>query len=252
MLDREYPGSQETPTQSDRSHAALPGPAGRERGDQTSSKRRGKLQVNRHGLPLLDDKDDLHRRFDRSLAEPSPSDDHSDAHTPLAGDCSRKDKHGIPVLDHCHDLGRLLSMSAEDALSDEELAVEFERSIAHDTHTLIKKKTGGIFPARKLTLKERLKRYPRPQGQMDLHGATADQARQRTDAYIRNALADGLFTVRIIVGKGLHSEAGAVLPDVVEDRLIQLKRDGCILSYRWEKGLKRKSGAVIVYLETNL
>ena len=125
----------------------------------------------------------------------------------------------------------------------------FERSIAHDTRTLIKKKTGGYFPPRQLTLKERLKRYPRPQGQLDLHGLTAIQAEQRTEAYIHTAHADGLFTLRIIVGKGLHSESGAVLPDVVQDRLKRLKRDGVVMAYRWDKGVKRKSGAVIVYLE---
>ena len=114
---------------------------------------------------------------------------------------------------------------------------------------MIKKKTDGFFPTRRLTLKERLKRYPKPQGQLDLHGATALQAEQRTDSYIRTAHTAGTLTLRIIVGKGLHSEAGAVLPDVVEDRLVRLKRDGLVLSYRWDKGVKRKSGAVIVYLE---
>ena len=153
------------------------------------------------------------------------------------------------MLDRCRDLGRLFEAASDAPDSDEALLDAFERSIAHDAHTLIKKKTGGYFPTRHLTLKERLKRYPKPQGQLDLHGLTATQAEQRTESYLHTAHADGLFTLRIIVGKGLHSESGAVLPDVVEDRLNRLKRDGLVMTYRWDKGVKRKSGAVIVYLE---
>ena len=72
--------------------------------------------------------------------------------------------------------------------------------------------------------------------------------RERAATFIRTAQTDGLYTLRIIVGKGLHSESGAVLPDVIEDLLLELKREGTVLTYRWEKGVKRKSGAVIVYL----
>ena len=50
------------------------------------------------------------------------------------------------------------------------------------------------------------------------------------------------------MGKGLHSEDRAVLPDVIEDLLTDMKREDIVLSYRWEKRVKRKSGAVIVYL----
>jgi DNA-nicking Smr family endonuclease len=95
-----------------------------------------------------------------------------------------------------------------------------------------------------------LRRYPEPQAQLDLHGATAPKARQRAESFIRTSVADGLFTLRLIVGKGLHSPEGAVLPDVIEDLLLALKRESLVLTFRWEKGLKRKSGAVIVYLTT--
>jgi DNA-nicking Smr family endonuclease len=105
-----------------------------------------------------------------------------------------------------------------------------------------------VAAPRRLTLKERLRRYPAPQAQLDLHGATALEARQRTEVFMRSARTDGLFTVRVIVGKGLHSEGGAVLPDVIEELLLALKRTGTVLTYRWEKDIKRKSGAVIVYL----
>lgn len=210
--------------------------------------RRPQTARNRHGLPLLSDQDDLYDRFHAAAEAPSPSGERRADRPHRPDNCRRRDKNGIRVLDDCQDLGRLLEAAPAEA-SDDELASVFEQSLAHDARTLIKKKTDGFFPTRRLTLKERLKRYPKPQGQLDLHGATALQAEQRTDSYIRTAHTAGTLTLRIIVGKGLHSEAGAVLPDVVEDRLVRLKRDGLVLSYRWDKGVKRKSGAVIVYLE---
>jgi DNA-nicking Smr family endonuclease len=211
--------------------------------------RRPQAARNRHGLPLLSDQDDLHDRFQAAAEAPLPSGERHADRPQRPDDCRRRDKNGIRVLDDCQDLGRLLQAVPAASPDENDLADALEQSLAHDARTLIKKKTDGFFPTRRLTLKERLKRYPKPQGQLDLHGATALQAEQRTDSYIRTAHADGLFTLRIIVGKGLHSEAGAVLPDVVEDRLVRLKRDGLVLSYRWDKGVKRKSGAVIVYLE---
>ncbi|MBC2735974.1 MAG: hypothetical protein HF981_16575 [Desulfobacteraceae bacterium] len=211
--------------------------------------RRPQAARNRHGVPLLSDQDDLHDRFQAAAEAPSPSGERHADRPQRPDDCRRRDKNGIRVLDDCQDLGRLLQAVPAASPDEDDLSDALEQSLAHDARTLIKKKTDGFFPTRRLTLKERLKRYPKPQGQLDLHGATALQAEQRTDSYIRTAHGDGLFTLRIIVGKGLHSEAGAVLPDVVEDRLVRLKRDGLVLSYRWDKGVKRKSGAVIVYLE---
>ncbi len=227
-----------------------PPPAGRKRSARAGGARlRKKPRTNRHGLPLLSERDDLERHFEEPGETDLPADRWATNKPPQPDDCTQRDKNGIPVLDHCRDLGRLMAASGEAEAPAEEWSQDLKASLAHDARTLMKRKTGGIYPTRKLTLQERLKRYPRVQGQLDLHGATAIKAQQRTDAYVRTAHADGLFTLRIIVGKGLHSESGAVLPDVVEDQLIQLKRDGLVLAYRWEKGVKRKSGAVIVYLE---
>jgi DNA-nicking Smr family endonuclease len=209
----------------------------------------GRSQVNRHGLPVLTAGDDWQQRWQASEAGDRPAREPATVQANRTDDCQRTDKHGIPVLDDCHDLGRLLTASEEKSPADNDLVEAFQQSIDHDARTLIKKKTDGHFPVRQLTLKERLQRYPQPQRQLDLHGLKALQAQQRADHFIRAAHADGLFTLRIIVGKGLHSESGAVLPDVVEDRLIRLKRDGLVLAYRWEKGVKRKSGAVLVFID---
>jgi len=149
-------------------------------------------------------------------------------------------------------LGELFQAALEegqDSAAGRELGEVFRASLDHDDRRLMKKKTGGFFAPRRLTLKEKLRRYPAPQAQLDLHGDTALIARQRADSFLRTAGAAGTLTVRIIVGKGLHSASGAVLPDVIEDLLVALKRDGRVLTFRWDKDLKRKSGAVIVYLE---
>ncbi len=57
------------------------------------------------------------------------------------------------------------------------------------------------------------------------------------------------FTLRIIVGKGIHSEDGPVLPHVVEDLLKEMKKENIVLAYKWEGAKKLKFGAVLVYLK---
>ena len=52
-----------------------------------------------------------------------------------------------------------------------------------------------------------------------------------------------------VVGKGLHSDLGPVLPDVVEDVLKEMKKQGLVIFYEWDKKKKSKSGAVIAYLK---
>lgn len=124
-----------------------------------------------------------------------------------------------------------------------------EKSLAgKNQRMLLKEKKDNLHPAKPLTVKQRIKRYPAPQGQLDLHGFTASQAEQKVEAYLRNAYHRKVFTLRLIVGKGLHSENGPVLPDIVEDKLIELKHRKMVLDYQWEKKKKSKSGSVVVYL----
>lgn len=254
-LEQRLLDTEETDPKEDLTAADVSRPTGhaldRKKADIPSSPRARlrKPRLNRHGLPLLSDQDDLQAGFRRTTTNRSSSDNAVEDPPQRPDDCDRRDKHGIPVLDHCHDLGRLLEAASDEHHSDGDLGEALKRSIAHDARTLIKKKSDGYFPTRKLTLKERLKRYPRPQRQLDLHGLTAIQADQRAEAFILTAHKDGLLTLRIIVGKGLHSASGAVLPDVVEDLLNRLKRDGSVMTCRWDKGVKRKSGSIVVYLE---
>ena len=94
-----------------------------------------------------------------------------------------------------------------------------------------------------------VKDYPPPQKSLDLHGCTGQEAELKTVSFIANSRRQGLQTIQIITGKGLHSPGGkAVLPDVVEQQLRLLKRQGDLVSFRWEKRVKGKSGMVLVYL----
>lgn len=113
---------------------------------------------------------------------------------------------------------------------------------------LAEKKAGGI-PERRMTLNERIAAYPGPIEELDLHGFSGMEAAQMIEPFIQTCVGRKVQTVRIIPGKGLHSESDAVLPRVVERELTRLKGPGKILTFRWEKGSRRKSGSVIVYLD---
>ncbi|MFO7988004.1 MAG: Smr/MutS family protein, partial [Desulfotignum sp.] len=81
-----------------------------------------------------------------------------------------------------------------------------------------------------------------------LHGFTALGAQLKARSFLTVCKQQGYFTVRIIVGRGRHSELGPVLPDTIEDLLAQLKAQEIVLGFTWERKKKSRSGAVIVYL----
>ncbi len=100
-----------------------------------------------------------------------------------------------------------------------------------------------------MPLEKRLKRYPPPEKSLDLHGYNAIGAEVRARSFIHTCKQQGFFTIRIIVGKGRHSDEGAVLPDVVEDVAREMKNQGIVIGFDWENKIKSKSGALIVYLK---
>lgn len=90
-----------------------------------------------------------------------------------------------------------------------------------------------------------LKNYPAAQRELDLHGLTSSEAQSLAENFLVSAVRQRLRTVRLIVGKGLHSkDQQAVLPGVIEKLLSDWKRQKKILGYKWEKG----RGTVLVYL----
>ncbi len=160
----------------------------------------------------------------------------------------RKDKHGLPFLDGSGSLSTFFRDETMES-GEEEFSELLEASLkGRDSASIMRDKRDGTKPA-PLPLKQRLKRYPSPQKNLDLHGYTANEARSRVEFWLRGLWRNGFFTVRIIVGRGIHSEFGAVLPDVVEDILIKLKREGVLLWFEWDRKHKSQSGAVIGYLK---
>jgi DNA-nicking Smr family endonuclease len=162
-------------------------------------------------------------------------------------------KHGLPFLD---DYETWMDKNIDsETLSDDATAEEDTEPIEKEEFsTLLEASLKDNRPSRKIPkpmpLKRRLKRYPPPELTLDLHGFTAIGAQVKAQSFISSAHVQGFFTLRIIVGKGLHSEDGPVLPHVVEDLLKEMKKENIVLSYKWEGTKKSKfGGAVLVYLK---
>jgi DNA-nicking Smr family endonuclease len=235
-------------------------------------------RVNRHGLPILKGDEDLfllfsraggsrqapNRRPRRQLPDPRSN---PAAGSPVAeaakdnpsGSAPQRDRHGLPVLAAEADLETLFGVQPDPpapprghpaAPVPPPFGRLVQRSLAEgDLQLLLEEKIRQERRgAQKMSIRQQIKSHPLPQRQLDLHGCTAVQAEQRTEAFVRGALHAGLVTVRIIVGKGLHSQGRAVLPDAVAEKLSELKRRGQVLTFQWEKHTKSKSGALIVYL----
>lgn len=167
-----------------------------------------------------------------------------------------KRKNDLPKLASDKDFLDAFLMDGKDVLADktaEQVPAPPEAEAEADFSTLLdaslKQNHSRRHTPRPMPLKRRLKRYPPPESNLDLHGFTAIGARIKTRSFILSAHVQGLFTLRIIVGKGLHSEDGPVLPHVVEDLLREMKKENIVLAYEWEGRKKSKSGAVLVYLK---
>ncbi len=181
-------------------------------------------------LPIFHSDDDFLREFEKETTlvrkkEKTPQPDRLSI-----------DKNGLPVL------------ASSSSYSDEqETEMDFAQLLDESYKTNSLKK--GKSTPKPLTLKKRLKRYPPVELELDLHGFTSIGAQVKTSSFITSCKQQGFFTIRIIVGKGLHSEQGAVLPDVVEDVVKEMKQQGQVLSYKWERKKKINSGALIVYIK---
>lgn len=84
---------------------------------------------------------------------------------------------------------------------------------------------------------------------IDLHGLNREQALKICSTFLAESRHDGIRWVKIIVGKGHHSEGGqAVLRDAVESYLSHLKKSDGSVDWVWEQKEKNKSGALLVFL----
>ena len=82
---------------------------------------------------------------------------------------------------------------------------------------------------------------------IDLHGATADEALERLQAFFDNAIKCGYKKVSIIHGKGKHSKTQAVLYDVVRKFLEKNKYAGRMGFEKNENGGRGTTWVMLKY-----
>ncbi|WP_245743029.1 Smr/MutS family protein [Desulfobacula phenolica] len=188
---------------------------------------------NKNDLPVFDSNHDFLKEFEKKEEAKTGGAEN----TIDCGEKNKVDKHGMPVLD---------ALSVEHDFTEVSSREEFIQLLEASF------KKGKAKPVKKppsVPVKKRLKRYPPVEIELDLHGYTAIGAQVKAQSFIHTCKQQGIFTLRIIVGKGLHSDIGPVLPDVVEDVLQELKKQDLVIWYEWDKKKKSKSGAVIVYIK---
>lgn len=85
-----------------------------------------------------------------------------------------------------------------------------------------------------------------PEDELDLHGLSVDEARTKTRFFLQNAVFQGLSTVLLITGKGLHSADGPVLRSAMEKFLSENNE----LVVEWGVAPRRYGGegALVVFL----
>lgn len=157
----------------------------------------------------------------------------------------KKTKQGVKQLATGDDL---LADFKEKYNPDKSFEALLEESLSAESGQALIKDKIRCSDRIELSRKAKISSYPAPQEEIDLHGIKGDEAELKTDFFIRDAKARGLVSVRIIVGKGIHSQGRAVLPDIVEGKIIDLKREGQVSTFKWEKEKKRKSGSIIIWL----
>jgi DNA-nicking Smr family endonuclease len=156
------------------------------------------------------------------------------------------DKHRLTVRERDEDLNVLFGEEEP----RETFAEIIEDSLAAGNFQAgVQEKKEAAAGGRLLTLSERLRKFPGPEAEIDLHGCTAREAERKIESFVRTSRKKGRRTIRVITGKGLHSEGEAVLPGVIEDRLRALKREKMVLACRWEGRSRTSSGSVLVYLD---
>jgi DNA-nicking Smr family endonuclease len=161
----------------------------------------------------------------------------------------KTDKHGFSVLTDKDDLFEVFTGEKAEEHPDETFSEMIESSLVEkDLQQLLQGKKEKAPPSERITTGELIKAYPPPEEEIDLHGYTAKGAETEIESFLQLCRTKGVRTLRIIGGKGLHSKGRAVLPDIIENKVVDLKKRGSVLTFKWEKNSKLKSGAMIVYL----
>lgn len=192
--------------------------------------------TDKNEIPILTDQHDLYQLFDEPGTKQSNQKIKQIRNQNRKKARKSKDKRNKHLQDTIvEDFEQLLEESKTDQYHSQMLEEKKDACEKEDTASI--------------RIWELFSEYPPPQVELDLHGYTASQAESGTERFIRTSREKGYMTIRLIVGKGTHSQGKAILPDVVEKKVICLKRKKrWILGYQWEKKDKRKSGSLIVYL----
>jgi DNA-nicking Smr family endonuclease len=90
-----------------------------------------------------------------------------------------------------------------------------------------------------------------PEAQLDLHGATREEARQKVGYFLEDCVYQGYKTVLVITGRGKGSLEGPVLRDDMEK---YLSHDASAWVVEWGRAPARYGGdgALVVYLRSSL
>jgi len=215
---------------------------------QDKAPKKNRKKSTKNDLPVLDSDQDLFSAF----MDTPRLNCQEEKKKPAGQESQRFNKHGLPVIEEVEgqlfpgEQGGFSEQSQKESKESEDLEEDFavllEASLKQKKSVTKKK----IIP---MPIKKRLKRYPPPEAELDLHGFTALGAELKAKSFISTCKHQGYFSLRLIVGKGLHSDIGPVLPDVIEDLLKNMKKENLVLAYEWDQKKKSKSGAVIVYLK---
>jgi DNA-nicking Smr family endonuclease len=223
-----------------------------EKQDKVPKKNRKKPTKN--DLPILDSDQDLLSAFMDSPLKTETKEERNTSQQ--ARESYTLNKHGMPILDEFEgaflqgekNSGERESLGSEGPEDLQEL--EEEENFELLLEASLKEKKGPYKKKRiPMPIKKRLKRYPPPEAELDLHGFTALGAELKAKAFISTCKHQGYFSLRLIVGRGLHSDLGPVLPDVIEDLVKVLEKQNIVLSHKWDQQKKSKSGSLIVYIK---
>jgi len=89
-----------------------------------------------------------------------------------------------------------------------------------------------------------------PEAQLDLHGATREEARQKIRYFLEDCVYQGIKTALVITGRGKGSQAGPVLREDMEK---YLSREAMAWVVEWGRAPARYGGdgALVVFLRSS-
>lgn len=203
------------------------------------------IQTNKNQIPIIDNEKNLEEAFKNpkfqqtgeKKVKPTPVKPKIKKKKTITS--SLKNKHGIKIIRKASDLNDFFISTKEKKLI---------KHPADNERAFLNAKKQGAPQSKPISLEKRLSRYPLPELTLDLHGFTFIQAKLKLENFILSSFKEGYFTLKIITGKGKHSEFGAVIPQLTEDLVKEMINEKKVLAYKWENISMKASGSMVVYL----